>query len=156
MIASVMALGLSGAYTGLDLGPENARFTANPAPPHESMSPIFNSNAGTRGDNAYFHTYNDEALSSAARRGELEAVRVLTEAGADINAKTGEALRESIKYGRTDVALYLVAKGATVDQKMIDAAELTESTADLSMSMTTALTSAHNRQRMAHRGIGGL
>jgi ankyrin repeat protein len=58
------------------------------------------------------------ALVLAARQGNLDAVRVLAESGADINKASGDgstAMLVAIQNGHYDVARYLVEKGADIN-----------------------------------------
>lgn len=61
------------------------------------------------------------ALIEAARVGDLESVRLLVSAGADVNAAAANgvtALSEAVIYGRRDVAAYLMDKGARTDIRL--------------------------------------
>jgi ankyrin repeat protein len=62
--------------------------------------------------------YYDNALCCAARAGKLETVRVLIQHGADVNSsgdKGVSALGSAIHCGYTDVAEYLLLRGACVE-----------------------------------------
>lgn len=57
------------------------------------------------------------ALIEAARVGDAESIRLLVSKGADVNAATANgvtALTEAVLFGRSNVAAYLLANGASV------------------------------------------
>lgn len=104
---------------------------------HQALLPAQTAMSG----NDFLRMNDDQLLRSAALLGERDIVEYLVSKGADIHAKNEEALRVSVAGGHFDVAQYLVSKGARADQKIINDAELIESTADLAMPMTKALQS---------------
>ena len=62
--------------------------------------------------------YYDNALCCAARAGKLDTVRVLIQHGADVNTRGDEgvsALRSAVHGGYTDIAEYLLHRGACVE-----------------------------------------
>ena len=59
--------------------------------------------------------HNDPALTWSARKGHLEVVKYLIEAGADIHANNDKALNYSALYGHLEVVKYLIEKGANID-----------------------------------------
>jgi ankyrin repeat protein len=64
------------------------------------------------------HTGGVTALVLAARQGNLEAVKALAEAGADLNKTSGDgssAMVVAVQNGHYDIARYLVEKGADVN-----------------------------------------
>jgi len=66
-----------------------------------------------------FHTGGVTALLLAARQGNLDAVKVLAEKGADLNKPAGDgstAMVVAIQNGHYDVARYLVEKGADINK----------------------------------------
>ena len=70
-----------------------------------------------QGDN--FHTGGVTPLVLAARQGNLDAVKVLAENGADLNKAAGDgstAMLVAIQNGHYNVARYLVEKGADINK----------------------------------------
>jgi hypothetical protein len=53
-------------------------------------------------------------LCYGAAYNNLQVVKLAVESGADINIYKSEPLRNTIKYGYTDVANYLKEKGAKI------------------------------------------
>lgn len=92
--------------------------------------------------NDFLRMNDDQLLRSASLLDEKEIVQYLIAKGADVHANNEEALRNAVMRGNTEMTQYLLSKGAIADQKMIDDAQLIETTADLSMPMTKALKAA--------------
>ena len=59
------------------------------------------------------HAYNDYALIQSATNENLEIVKILVEAGADIHANYDDALRNGIN--NLEIVRYLVEKGADIN-----------------------------------------
>jgi hypothetical protein len=61
--------------------------------------------------NINIHWNTDYALRYASNNGNIEVVKYLIEAGADIHADDSRAIRESCKHGHLQVVEFLVGRG---------------------------------------------
>lgn len=94
----------------------------------------------------------NEAFIEAAKVGDIEAVRALHAAGADVNARSGEPLRIAVQNNKFPIVRFLLNHGANIDLDMaLDLAALNGSEETVSMLLSHEATSS----RALHFAVKG-